>query len=221
MNDDPVLAALTHRLTEARDALADEHMSIPASEILARGRRRRARDWLMAAAAACAAAGLAVSLTLAAGSHAPGNPAQPGPARLAAWTVVTNPDGTVTFTLRNTSHPVQLEHALARAGVPAVVRWGKICQAGGLMNTETFVKGSSAPGLAGGTTAWFAVQGGSDPEANLDLGWSWTVIPSKIPHSGHFVISAVPGSIPASDIQALWEFARTSAPVTCARLMKP
>lgn len=128
----------------------------------------------------------------------------------------------MTFTLRNTSHPAQLEHALAEAGVPAVVRWGKVCEADGkgqpLMNTEGFVKAGSAPGAVSGIASYFALQGGTSE--NPDLDWSWTVVPSKIPHGGQFVISAVPGSVPASDIQAVWEFVHSSAPLTCARHMK-
>jgi hypothetical protein len=213
--------AVRNRLAEVRDSLADVHMTIPASEIIARDRRHRTRrrHGLAAAGAACAATGLAVALALAQGS-----PARPVPqhAQLAAWTVDTNPDGTVTFTLRNTSHPAQLQHALAEAGVPAVVRWGQICEAGGkgqpLMDTEAFVKESSVPGLVSGVSSYFALQAGTS--ANPDLDWSWTVIPSKIPHGGQFVISAIPGSVPAGDIQAVWEFVHSSAPLTCATHMK-
>lgn len=218
MNDDTELA-LARRLTEVRDSLADVHMTTPAAEIIARDSRRRTRRRLAATGVACAAAGLAVALALNPGSSARHAPPR---AQLAAWTVRSNPDGTVTFTLRNTSHPAQLEHALAEAGVPAVVRWGEICEAGGkgqpLMNTEGFVKAGPAPGLAAGASSWFALQGGTS--ANPDLDWSWTVIPSKIPHGGQFVISAIPGSVPASDIQAVWEFAHSSAPLTCALHMK-
>jgi hypothetical protein len=131
--------------------------------------------------------------------------------------VRTNPDGTVTFTLNNTSHPAQLQRALARAGVPAVVRWGEICEAGGtgqpLMGMTGFMKSNSP--FAADLGSFFAVNGGPGPDPNL--GWSWTVIPSKIPHGGHFVISAMPGPVPADDFQAVWEFAKTSAPITCAR----
>ena len=62
---------------------------------LRRARSRRLRRWAYAAGAACAALGLAAALTLAAGSSA-----QPVHVRLAAWSVTTNPDGTVTFKLR-------------------------------------------------------------------------------------------------------------------------
>ena len=218
MNDDPALAAVSHRLTQARDLLAGEHMTIPASEIIARDRRRRGRHWLAAGGAACAAIGLAVALTL-----APGRSARPGPraVRLAAWTVHTNPGGTVTFTLQNTSRPAQLQRALAKAGVPAVVRWGEICLAGGpgqpLISTVGFLKGTS--GFTAGVASYFSTMG--ETGTNPDLGWSWTVVPSKIPRGGQFVISAIPGPVPAEYIQAVWEFAHTSAPIACARHLKP
>jgi hypothetical protein len=198
--------------------VASESTAIPASEITVRHTKPRARRRLVAVAAGCAAAGLAVALTLAPGSR--GNSARPGPAhaQLAAWTVRTNPGGTVTFTLRNTSHPAQLQRALAKAGVPAVVRWGKICEAGGpgqpLMGGDeaSFMTNGSA--MDAGSGPFFATLGGQG--TNPDLNWSWTLIPSKIPHGGHFVISAMPGPVPASDFQAVWEFAKTSAPITCA-----
>jgi hypothetical protein len=215
MNDDPALAAMGHRLTRARDVLADEHLTIPASEIMGRDRQRRTRHRVAAAGVAgVAAAGLVAGLTLATGS-----PARPAPvhAQLAAWTVKAHPGGTVTFTLRNTSHPRQLQHALAQAGVPAIVRWGKICQAGGpgqpILSTTGFVKGGTM--YTARSASWFAVSGVSGQ--NLDLRWSWTIVPSKIPHGGHFVISAMPSPVPAADLQAVWEFARTSAPITCAK----
>jgi hypothetical protein len=213
MTDDPALAAVSHRLTQARDQLAGEHMTIPASEIMARDNRRRARRRRAAAGAACAVTGLAVALAL-----APGRPARPAPGRvqLAAWTVRANPDGTVTFNLNSTSHPAQLQRALAEAGVPAVVRWGEICEAGGpgqpLLDTTGFVTAGSV--LARDAASFFASMGG--PGRNPNLGWTWTIIPGKIPHDGHFVISAIPGPVPADDFQAVWEFAKTSAPITCA-----
>jgi hypothetical protein len=219
MNDDPALAAVSNRLIQARDLLAGEHMTIPASEIIARDRKRRARHRLAAAGAASAAIGLAVALTL-----APGSPARPAPRpdprhlQLAAWTVHTNRDSTVTLILRNTSHPVQLQRALAKAGVPAVVRWGEICQAGGPGQPAIGGEGSfmKSTGWGGpGVGAFFAVPGGQGK--NLNLGWSWTIIPSKIPHGGHFVISAIPGPVPAEYYQGVWEFVKTSAPITCAK----
>jgi hypothetical protein len=210
MNDDPAMA-FSHRLAEARDSLAGEHMTIPASEIFARYKRRRARRWLAAGGAACLAAGVAVAVGLAPGSSS----APPQHAQLAAWTVHTNRDGTVTFTLRETSHPAQLQQALTEAGVPAVVRFGEICQAEGkgqvLLSTQGFVYGTG-PGLAPGASSWMELLGGPGPIGD----WSWVITPGKIPPGGHFVISAVPRPVPANEVQIAWEFAKTSAPLVCA-----
>ncbi len=219
MNDDPALAATWRRLTEARDVLGDEHMATPASEIFANGRKRRARRWLTATGAACVTVGVAAAVTFAPGNTARPRP-QPGHTQLAAWSVHTNPDGTVSFTLRNTSHPAGLQRALAKAGVRAVVRWGEICLAGGrgqpLLGDETGFMETNSPT---GDASYFAVQGGSGPDP--DLGWSWTVIPSKMPRDGQFVISAIPGPVSTEYIQAAWEFAKTNAPIACAKSLKP
>ena len=62
---------------------------------------------------------------------------------LAAWSVDTHPNGTVTFNLLQVSRPARLQHVLAEAGVPARVRWGKICLARPrhvLLSAEGFVK---------------------------------------------------------------------------------
>jgi hypothetical protein len=219
MNDDHGLDAFSHRLTEARDSLGHEHMTIPVGEIFAREKRRRMRRWLAATGAACVAIGVAAAVTLAQGG--PARPAQgPGGTRLSAWTVQTTADGTVTFKLRNTSHPAQLQRALARAGVRAVVRWGEICLAGGrgqpLLGDETGFMETNSPT---GDASYFAVQGGSGPDP--DLGWSWTVIPSKMPRDGQFVISALPGAVSTEYIQAAWEFAKTSAPIACKKFLEP
>jgi len=226
MNGDPALATITERLTEARDALHGEHMNVPASEIFARDRRRRGRLGLAAAGSACAAAGLAVALTAATGgpARAPDGSVAPRPAQLAAWTVQSNPDGSVTFTLNNTSHPAKLQRTLARVGVRAVVRWGEICMAGGpgqpLLDTGGFMKNDTP--LEGGVGSYMAVQGQGTGGPNPDLGWSETVFPRKMPPGGQFVISAMSHSVPGADIQAAWEFAKTSAPIACTKqLLKP
>jgi hypothetical protein len=78
------------------------------------------------------------------------------------------------------------------------------------------------------TRAWSLADGsgrisrrGGMPGKDPDLGWSWTVIPSKMPRDGQFVISAIPGPVPSGDLQAVWEFAKTSAPIACAKFLKP
>jgi hypothetical protein len=216
MNDDPVLAALCRRLTDARDALGDEHMTIPAGEIIARDHRRRVRRSLGGTGIACAALGSAVALT----ALAPGSTARPGPkhAQLAAWTVKANPGGTVTLNLENTSHPARLEHALAKVGIPAVVRSGEVCLAAGrgdpYINTQGFITNSQM----GGASTLFAM-GGKGP--NVFLHWKWTITPAKMPPGGHFVISAIPHAVPSKYIQAAWMYMKSSAPITCGTHMKP
>ena len=41
MNEDQALAALRYHLTQVRDSLGDEHMTVPVSEVFARSARRR------------------------------------------------------------------------------------------------------------------------------------------------------------------------------------
>lgn len=215
MNDDPIVADVRDRLAAVRDSLAEAHPSIPASEIIARASRRRTRRWLAGAAAACAAIGLTLGLVLPSGTQA-----RPVHVHLAAWSVDTHPNGTVTFNLRQVSQPARLQHALAEAGVPASVRWGKICLARGrhvLLSTEGFVKFSRSKTWKDQPESIFAVLGPGQ------LGhWSWTITPAKIPSGARFLLSAIPPDrVPRNDIQAVWEFVPKSAPVACARFMKP
>jgi hypothetical protein len=216
MNDDAALTALKDRLGAARDELGDVRMGIPASEIFGRARRRRGRRALAAAGAACAVIGLVLALVIPAGS-----PSRPVHVHLAAWSVDTHPGGTVTFTLRNTSHPARLQRVLAEAGVPAMVRWGQICLARGQHELQptagivTFVNGKPT-----NMSSVFILYG-SPGRGNVPLDWSWTVTPAKIPAGDRFVISAIPGGhVPADRIQAVWEFVPSSAPMICAASMK-
>jgi hypothetical protein len=221
MNDDRALTALTDHLYAVRDSLSEVHMTVPASAIFAAARKRRRRG--MAAGAVCVAVAIALVLAL-----APGSQPRPVHVHLAAWSVDTHPDGTVTFTLRNASQPARLQHALAEAGVPAMVRWGEICLAQGghvLLPTEGFLRA---------TGVWAYVNGRrSSPSSILEmistspantkgLNWSWTITPSKMPKGAQFVISAVPADrVAPGHIQAVWEFAPSSAHVICAKSMKP
>jgi hypothetical protein len=215
MTDDATLTALRNRLAEVRDSISGVRMTRPASEIFASARKRRSRRVLAAAGAACAAIGIALALAVPAGQ------ARPVHVHLAAWSVDTNPNGTVTFRLRNTSQPARLQHVLAEAGVPALVRRGEICLAEGrhvLLLTQgivSYLNGRPTP-----LGSVFLLMGGHG--ASKPLNWSWTITPSKIPQGARFVISAVPGHrVSASHIQAAWEFVPGSAPVTCAKSVKP
>ena len=216
MNDDHTLTVIRDRLAEAQHSLGEMPAGVPPGEIFARVRKRRHRRAIAALTAACAAIGLALALVLPSGSQS-----RPVHAHLAAWSVDTNPNGTVTFKLRNTSHPAQLQHALAEAGVPAMVRWREICLAQGrhvLLPTQGIVSylnrrptQMSSVFLLGGN--------GSGPDKLLN--WAWTITPSKIPSNAHFVISSIPGNhVPANRIQAIWEFVPRSAHVNCATSVK-
>jgi hypothetical protein len=217
MNDDAMLAELRDSLAEVRDSFTEMHPSIPASEIIARYGTRRRRRTLAGAGAAFAAIGLTLALVLPSAGQA-----RLVHVHLAAWSVDTNPNGTVTFNLLQVSQPARLQHVLAEAGVPASVIWGKICLAQGrhvLLPTEGFVKFSASKTWQDQPESFFGVTGPGNGGSPLD--WSWTINPARIPSGARFMISAVPpGDAPSNDYQAVWEFVPTSAPVACTRSMK-
>jgi hypothetical protein len=118
MTDDDMLAAVRDCLTTARDSVAREQMARPAGDIIARARRRRLRQCLAAAATAAVIAAVAAPALL------PGNGGNgASPARLAAWTVTTEPGGKLTVTIRELRDPAGLQRRLRADGVPATVRF--------------------------------------------------------------------------------------------------
>jgi hypothetical protein len=126
MSDDE---ATREVLGAVKAAVPDIHMHTPVQHIVAAARSRRRRRGLTR----LAVSGLAVAAGLTLGLSAPGSGrntpgAQPGGARLAAWTVRTGPGGAVTVTLRQLTNAAALQHALAEHGVPAIVHVGdSIC----------------------------------------------------------------------------------------------
>ncbi len=219
MTDDATLAVLANRLAEVRDSVSGVRMTRPASEIFAAAGKRRSRRVLAAAGAACAAIGIALALAV------PGSQARPVHVHLAAWSVDTSPDGTVTFTLHNTSQPARLQRVLAQAGVPAMVRRGEICLARGrhvLLPTQGIVSYlNGRPTQMSSVFLLMGEHGAGKPLRAGSMNWSWTITPSKIPQGARFVISAVPDRVSPDHIQAAWEFVPGSAPVTCAKSAKP
>lgn len=216
MNDDAAHTALRDRLTQVRESLDDVHMSVPPSEIFAGAARRRVRRGAAAAAAVCAAVGLVLALVLPAGSHT-----RAVHVHLAAWSVDTRANGTVTFTLHNTSQPKRLERVLAEAGVPAMIRWGEVCLAQGrhvLLPTKGIVSYlNGQPTKLSSVFILFKGRGENKP-----LNWSWTITPSKIPDNARFVISAMPSvRVAPNHVLAEWEFVPKDVPVNCAASMKP
>jgi hypothetical protein len=117
-------------LVQVRDSLSGAQMDMPVTAILARSRSRQRRRLARLSTAGVVAAGvLALGLTsvFSSGSHAPSRAA--GTIRTAAFTLVSNADGTDTLTVTQGQlfNPRALQQALAKAGIPAVVQTGSLC----------------------------------------------------------------------------------------------
>jgi len=110
---------------------------------LRRARRRRLRRRMSAAVAACAAIGLAAALVVPSGSQA-----RPVHVHLAAWSVDTNSNGTVTVTMHQLAHTARLQRTLEQAGVPALVKPRQLC--GGLQVEKALAKTGAAKNEAAG-----------------------------------------------------------------------
>ncbi|MCT9931673.1 hypothetical protein N5079_15775 [Planotetraspora sp. A-T 1434] len=125
MNDDDVLGTV-------RDAMAGVHMHTPVQKLVAAGRSRRRRRIGGAAAGAALATGLALTLAIDSPQvNAPpvvtGNQVH---VHLAAFSVDTNPDGTVTvkMTKQQSLDPEVMQRTLAQAGIPAQITINKWCE---------------------------------------------------------------------------------------------
>jgi hypothetical protein len=124
MNDEYVLGAVRDRLDGVRQSLGAVHMDRPAQEIIGRARARRLRRGLSGAAAGGTALGVSLALALSGPAAAPSVHIN-----LDAWSVNTTKSGVVDVTIRELDHPAELRQALAKAGVPTVVTFGKYCTA--------------------------------------------------------------------------------------------
>jgi hypothetical protein len=117
-------------LVQVRDSLSGAHMDMPVTAILARSRSRQRRRLARLSTAGVAAAGvLALGLTgvFSSGGNVPSRSA--GTIRTAAFTLVSNADGTDTLTLNQGQllNPRALQQALTKGGIPAVVQAGILC----------------------------------------------------------------------------------------------
>jgi hypothetical protein len=127
MNDDSALGTVRDSLATARDSLTEVHMSTPLDTIVRHGRAARRRHSLIGLAATGAvavAAALAVGLTGVTGSAA-----HTGTIRTAAFTLVSNANGTATLTInpRVLLDPGTLQRDLKQDGIPAIVTVGRFC----------------------------------------------------------------------------------------------
>jgi hypothetical protein len=124
MTDDASLTALRHRLTEVRDSMGEVRMTVPDGAIFASARKHRTQRRVAAGlTAACAAIALALALVLV----LPGSQARAVHVHLAAWSVDTSGNGTVSVTVHELTHPALLARVLGEAGVPAVVAFNAGC----------------------------------------------------------------------------------------------
>ena len=126
MNDEQVLTAMRRSLIAETDDLGGMDVGRPAEAVMARGRTLRVRRRLAKGLTSVAAAGVALGLALTLPFGGTGT--RPVHVNLAAWSVNTNPGGTVTFKLKKLSDPAGLQHVLGEAGVPAIVRWKENCR---------------------------------------------------------------------------------------------
>jgi hypothetical protein len=113
MNDDELMTAVRESFTSVHDSTSVE-------QILSRGRAARARRRipLITGALGVAAATVLAVTTLLPGSH---HPSPQHSARLAAWTVTTQPGGNVSVTIRQLHNPAGLQRTLRADGVAASV----------------------------------------------------------------------------------------------------
>jgi hypothetical protein len=120
MNDTTLSAVVKVQLTAVHDSLSTVHLTIPASEIIARARRRRTRQRRTALAGAGA---LAVGVVLAAvvSGSVPHTANGAGPVQLTAWTVTKLADGDIYVQIRELRDPAGLQARLRADGVPASV----------------------------------------------------------------------------------------------------
>ena len=103
---------------------------------------------------------------------------------LTAWLVNTSPGGTVTFKLKRLADPARLQHVLAEAGVPAIVRWSQNCR------EQHRIVGAPAAKIVsekyvGGPHGRF-----ERPDGRLLPAYAYTITPAAMPRGARFVISA-------------------------------
>jgi hypothetical protein len=155
------------------------------------------RKPLVLAGAATAAVAVAAAMLLTVGPLSGSRAPAAVHVNLAAWSVNTSPNGTVTFVVKKMSDPARLEHVLAEAGVPAIVRFGENCRARGqTLPLKGVVAGPAYVGGAAGRPEW--ANGRPYPD------WAYTITPSAMPTGSRFMISVGPGPDPGNPTNYQW-----------------
>jgi hypothetical protein len=127
MNDDSTLDTVRDSLTTAKDSLTEVQMGTPLDTIVRHGRATRRRRRLIGLAgtgAVAVTAALAVGLTGIIGSTH-----RTGTIRTAAFTLVSNANGTATLTInpKVLLDASTLQSDLKQDGIPAMVTVGSFC----------------------------------------------------------------------------------------------
>jgi len=177
MNDDMITRDL---ITTVREPFAGVRMGTPVDAVVGRGQairrhRRRVRAVTGAVAAAAAAAVLVAVAAL------PGS--RPAPVQLTAWTVSTEPSGTVAVTIRDLRDPAGLQRALRAHGVPAIVRF--------------YPPGSSMPSCATSVPSKLATIESrvfAQPPAASHGRYLLYIDPAAVPRTDKIAIEAVQGT---------------------------
>ncbi len=152
---------------------------------------------LVLAGAATAAVAVAAAMLLTVGPLGGSRAPAAVHVNLAAWSVNTSPNGTVTFVVKKMSDPARLEHVLAEAGVPAIVRFGENCRARGqTLPLRGVVSGPKYVGGAAGRPE--RVNGRPYPD------WAYTITASAMPTGSRFMISVGPGPDPGNPNNYQW-----------------
>ncbi|HEY2520096.1 MAG TPA: hypothetical protein VGJ19_08300 [Streptosporangiaceae bacterium] len=143
----------------------------------ARGQLRRRRLQVVTGAVTAAAAAAAfVTLAAATGGR-------PAPARLAAWTVITEPNGTVAVSIYDLRDPAGLQRALRAHGVPATVRF--------------YPSGSRMPGCVTSVPSRLATIEGQvfvQPPAGMGGQAMLYIDPAAVPRTDQIAIDAMQGT---------------------------
>lgn len=114
---------LTEELQRIADDAAGAARPLAADDVIRRGQRRHRRSVVGRSFGALSVAGVAAAVVLGMTAPAPSSrtAGHPPTARLAAWTVVRQPDGNVFVTIRELKDPAGLQRTLRADGVPASV----------------------------------------------------------------------------------------------------
>ena len=108
---------------------------------------------------------------------------RPAPVQLTAWTVSTEPSGTVAVTIRDLRDPAGLQRALLAHGVPAIVRF--------------YPPGSSMPSCATSVPSRLAAIEGrvfAQPPAASHGPYLLFIDPAAVPRTDKIAIEAVRGN---------------------------